>query len=136
MGGLRTGFLVLILGATAANANGRFLQVSPAARVEMLQTCAGRLSAQVEFLWLFGGEAADEATRVRKAFDDMLDATMAEALAWGMPEPMAMHWRLVAKAAQADLLSTAAFSLDKPRAERARRLAAERLAECDGIPVG
>jgi hypothetical protein len=108
---------------------------SPSARLELFQTCAGRLSALIAHQWLVDPAASEATEATRDQFDALIDAVMPDAIAWGMPRQMALHWRIAAKAAQADLLATATFSLDPVRAARARRAADARLADCDGLLV-
>jgi hypothetical protein len=132
----RTGLIVAVLaGAQLASAPASALPHSPSQRLELFQTCAGRLSALVEHQWLFDGDAADRTEALRDEFDGVIAAVLPDAVNWGMPGEMAMHWRIMAKAAQAELLSTAAFSLDADRATRARRLADARIAECSGLLI-
>ncbi len=128
MGGMKTLGATLIglaLAAPAAGADG--LPRSPSQRVELFETCAGRLSAQIEHLWLFDGAAADRVAARRDEFDQLIEAVLPDALDWGMPQTLAMDWRIRAKAAQAGLLSTAAFDLD-PRAPGTRRQPCRRAA--------
>lgn len=108
---------------------------SPSQRLELFQTCAGRLSAEIEHGWLMSRDTALAETR-RAEFDLLAEAVLPDALDWGMPREMSMHWRITAKAAQASLLSEAVFALDPSRAERARLLATQRLGECDGLVIG
>jgi hypothetical protein len=112
------------------------LPQSPSQRLELFETCAGRLSALIEHQWLVEPAASDRTVSLRAEFDALVEAVMPDAVGWGMPAEMPMHWRVAAKAAQADLLATAVFSLDPQRALRARRAAEERLAECDGVLIG
>jgi hypothetical protein len=134
MGGLRTTLGVLLLAGSPAFAGG--VPLSPSQRLEVFATCAGRLSALVEHQWLVDPAASDATAAQRDGFGDLVDAVLPDALAWGVPQPMAMHWRVSPKAAQRELLTLASFGTDPGRAARARELAAARLAECDGVLIG
>jgi hypothetical protein len=134
MGGLRTTLAVLLMAALPAWAGG--LPLSPAQRLEAFATCAGRLSAMVEHQWLVAPDASEATEAQRDGFGDLVDAVLPDALAWGVPREMAMHWRVAAKAAQRELLTLATFGTDPDRAARARGLADARLAECDGLLIG
>lgn len=122
--------LAALPGGTAA------FPVSPAQRLEVFATCAGRFSATMEHQWLVDPEASEATAAQRAGFDDLVAAVTPDARAWGVPEAMAMHWRVAAKAAQRELLMLASFGTDPRGAARARDLAAARLAECDGLLVG
>ena len=86
--------------------------------------CAARFSAAMEHAWLMG-EDAEELTSSRRKFVSMLDATLpadrgAEAL----------NHRVAVKMAQATLLTSASFSGDAEKADRARQLSERYLASC------
>ena len=136
MGGLRTSFAIFVLLLAGAPALAGAVPASPAQRLEAFATCAGRLSATVEHQWLVD-PAASEVTAVQRAgFEDLVAAVLPDALAWGVPETMVMHWRVAAKAAQRELLAHATFGTDPRRAAWAGELAAARLAECGGLLIG
>jgi hypothetical protein len=126
----------LIAGASASSGQAMPLPASPSQRLELFETCAGRLSAMVEHQWLVDPAASDETEALRNQFDMVIDAVLPDALDWGTPPEMAMHWRITAKVAQAQLLSTATFGTDPARAARARAIARARTAECGGILIG
>lgn len=126
---------LLLVQAPEAAQSRDWIPRSPSARLELFETCAGRLSALIAHQWLIDPAASDATAALRDEFDALIEAVLPDALAWGVPRHMAMHWRVSAKAAQADLLAAAAFSLDPVRAARARRAADARLGDCHGLLV-
>lgn len=123
MGGLKTLFAVLV---TAVPLPG-----SVRAETDLLRTvaaCAGRLSAEMEHQWLFGGPAADMAERRRDALIDVLDA---------MTPPdrfsIVLTWRIEAKHAQASLLKRATFNDDSADAAWARQRAETIVGGCNSL---
>lgn len=127
MGGLKTFLAALACLSLAPPACAQALPGADPGRV--FATCAGRLSALVEFQWLTDGPASDATARQRDAM-----AALAEAAAPPGAATRLMHWRLQAKVAQAALLQQAAFGRD-PRGTAAAR--AERLlGECRALLLG
>lgn len=133
MGGLRTLLAVLLLAGGSAGAG--TLPTSPSQQLQTFATCAGRLSATIEHLWLVDPAASDGPLKLRRGFDDLIDAVLPDALAFGVPAELPMHWRVSAKAAQRELLTLSTFGTDSAQGEKARGLAAARLAECTGLLV-
>ena len=90
----------------------------------LFAACAGRLSAEMEHLWLEGRDAA-AITRQRAAMIDLVDAVRP-------PDsgPAILARRIEAKMAQAALLQRAAFSTDEAVARRARVLARGARRQC------
>lgn len=85
--------------------------------------CAGRLSAVMEYQWMFDG-AASEVTQTQRGYVlDLLDAVM---------EPDqgrdVLQWRLAAKQAQSVLLTRATFN-DDPTDAAWARVQADRYAQ-------
>ena len=78
-------------------------------------TCAGRLSAVMEFQWMFDGPASELTATRRAAVIDLIEAIMA-------PDDgrRVLAWRLAAKEAQARLLTRATFNDDPADAAWAR----------------
>ena len=70
-------------------------------------SCAGRLSAQMEYEWLFSDSNAEQTENHRAAMIDLLFAAMG-------PDDgrQVLTWRVQAKAAHAGLLTRATFSND------------------------
>ncbi len=103
-------------------------------RLALFQTCAGRLSAEIEHRWLVEPGSADAIAALRDDFDAVIVATLPDAE--GVPAAMPMHWRVSAKAAQARLLSVGRFGTDPGRARQARDMAARLMAECRALLIG
>jgi hypothetical protein len=112
------------------------IPASPSARLQIFETCAGRLSAEIAHRWLIDPASADGVAEMRDDFDAVIEAVLPDALAWGLPAAMPMHWRVSAKATHGALLSTATFGLDPAQAARARKIATAHLAACNGILIG
>lgn len=101
---------------------------------EQLRTfaaCAGRLSAVMEYQWMFDGPASERTKAQRAAVLDLIDAIMP-------PERGAevLHWRISAKLAQSALLTRATFNDDPVDAKWAAQRAASQLADCTGFLLG
>jgi hypothetical protein len=125
MGGLRKQIGTLAFTLSLARALPLCAE-TPAETLHMFATCTGRLSALMEFQWLMQDPGADATMALR---DQML--SLAEAAAQSADGPVqAMNWRVQAKAAQAALLSQAAFALDTRRAHQARIRAQSLTDEC------
>ena len=88
-------------------------------------TCAGRLSALMEFQWLTHDPEAERTEAQRANLIDILDAVMP-------PDRgrQVLHWRVEAKMAHAALLQRGRFNQDPADALWARRLAAEQTDRC------
>ena len=119
--------LAVSLGLTASN-------LSAAGSNDQLRTfatCAGRLSAVMEFQWLLGGDVATRTEQQRAAVVELIGAIMT-------PEEgrTVLHWRVSAKHAQYALLSRATFSSDPVDAAWAADLAERRAMECTALLLG
>ena len=88
-------------------------------------TCAGRLSALMEFQWLIHDPEADQTELVRANLIDILDAVMPPDRGREV-----FHWRIEAKMAHAALLHRGRFNQNAADALWARRLAAEHSDRC------
>lgn len=93
-------------------------------------TCAGRLSAQMEFQWLLGGDA-DATQGERDAMLSLLSAVMAED---GATETLAR--RIEAKHAQTALLTRGHFNDDEDDAAWARLRAEVEIGGCRALLLG
>ena len=128
---LRT-LLVLIAAAGAAPAAGVALPQDERAQVRVFATCAGRMSAVVEFQWMFDGAASERSARVREGFLALLEASVG-----GAASPReALAWRIEAKMAQAQLLTLQTFGTDPRAARAAARASSLYLGECAGLLLG
>ncbi|MEM9785214.1 MAG: hypothetical protein AAF801_01840 [Pseudomonadota bacterium] len=121
------------LALTALCLFGVFGQAMPAAASGNAQlmhfaTCAGRLSAQMEFQWMFDGPASEQTARHRAAMINLIDAVMD-------PDEgrTVLHWRISAKLAQSALLTRATFNDDAGDAAWAAQTAARLTNECTSI---
>jgi hypothetical protein len=133
----RAGILAMVLGfSQAVPLWAGTVPSSPSARLQIFETCAGRLSAEIAHRWLVDPASADPIAEMRDEFDAVIEAVLPDALAWGLPPALPMHWRVSAKAMQGSLLATATFSLDPAQAARARHIATAHLAACNGIVIG
>jgi len=126
----------LCLSLTAAQAPAQSVPRTPAEQVRLFATCAGRLSALMEHQWMVDGPASVRTEELRDGFTALIDATLPDARAYGLPAPYAMHWRLTAKAAQAALLQTARFGTDPRQVMRSAEIAEARVAECTALLIG
>lgn len=95
---------------------------------EIIASCAGRISAELEFAWLFSDPEANNFETQRSHFLDILDA---------LTEPedakLQLALRVDAKMAHARLLRTAHFGSDVARSTWAKRHAYTQRAECQNI---
>lgn len=91
-------------------------------------TCAGRFSAELEHAWLLGDARADEIDHRRALFIDLLDATVTEDR-----RRHALHLRINAKVAHAQLLTEATFSEDVDRSDWAVHRAQSEISYCTGF---
>ncbi len=121
-------FLVLVLTAGSADA----LPDSDRAQVRVFASCAGRLSALMEFQWMFDGAASERTENVRSGFEALLEASLGR----GVSGSEALNWRIEAKMAQARLLSLGTFGTDARVARQAARASALYLGECEGMLLG
>lgn len=131
MGGLRT--LLLILAGAASTAGATTLPWSPSERVQLFATCAGRYAALAEHQRFFDGAASDRATDMQEIFQELIEATLPEAVDWGMPGRQALDWHITAKMATASLLNSAEFGTNQRRREIDGAAAQSYLLECQGF---
>ncbi|PRY78364.1 hypothetical protein CLV80_104333 [Yoonia maritima] len=97
-------------------------------QLRVFATCAGRLSATMEFQWMFDGEGS-EATKTQR--DNMVQLINAI-----MPADHArevLNWRIASKSAHAALLTRATFNDDPGDADWAQHHAARLIRECTGL---
>lgn len=91
-------------------------------------TCAGRLSAVMEYQWMFDGPASERTKLQRAAVIDLIDAVMPADRGREV-----LHWRISAKLAQSALLTRATFNDDRQDAAWAREQADRFARECTGL---
>ena len=102
--------------------------VSDNAQLVEFATCAGRLSAQMEYQWMFDGPLSEQTEIERAAMIDLVNAIM-------QPDEgrAVLHWRISAKQAQSALLTRATFNNDAADAAWAARMAAQLARECTAL---
>ncbi|SNR26675.1 hypothetical protein [Puniceibacterium sediminis] len=94
--------------------------------------CAGRMSAMMEFQWMFDGAASERTDVTITRFDVLIDATAG-------PEQTGrelLNWRIEAKMAQSRLLNLATFGQDERLRRQAARAAAQYVAHCEALLLG
>ncbi|MEL7181640.1 MAG: hypothetical protein AAFN63_17750 [Pseudomonadota bacterium] len=91
-------------------------------------TCAGRLSAVMEYQWMFDGEASEQTKLQRAAVIDLVEAIMPPDRGRDV-----LHWRISAKLAQSALLTRATFNDNSDDAAWARQQAAQFERACTGL---
>jgi uncharacterized protein (UPF0303 family) len=94
---------------------------------EIIATCAGRMSAELEFAWLFSDPDADLLEEQRRRFMEILDSIGPSA------NPQQLAFRIDAKMAHATLLTAAFFGTDTARATWAKRRAETQRAACQNM---
>ena len=128
MGTLRTLLLAIMLGGIGT-APAAWAQVAPwQDQLRTFATCVGRLSAQMEWQWMFDGPGSEETQRQRAGIIELMEALIP-------PEQgrEVLAWRVEAKMAHAYLLTRATFGQDKRAAQRAERLAVRQIGECRSL---
>ncbi len=97
-------------------------------RLRTFSACAGRLSAQMEFQWMFDGPES-ELTQSRRA--DMI--ALVDALMQPDQGQQVLQWRLEAKHAHSALLTRATFNEDPEDAAWALSRALAGAADCQSL---
>lgn len=95
---------------------------------EIIATCTGRMSAELEFAWLLSDPNADALEKKRSNFVDILDALRLDEAARRL-----LAIRIDAKMAHAELLTTAYFGFDVDRSKRAQKLALKFKNRCENL---
>lgn len=96
--------------------------------LQTFATCAGRLSAVMEYQWMFDGAASEQTKAQRAAVLDLIGAIMPSDRGRDV-----LQWRISAKLAQSALLTRATFNDDPVDAAWAQRTAARLTQECTGM---
>lgn len=97
-------------------------------QLQIFATCAGRLSAVMEFQWMFDGAASENTAIQRAGLLDLIEAIMPPDYGREV-----LQWRLSAKAAQSALLTRAAFNQDPQDAAWAQTASRQQTAECASL---
>ena len=114
----------VMLGAPCVSAQ----SLSADQQLRTFAACAGRLSAVIEYQWMFDGEASEVTQTQRTAVLQLIAAVIPE----GMGRDV-LHWRLSAKLAQSALLTRATFNDDASDAIWASRRAERLTRECTSL---
>lgn len=107
---------------------GLFASSAMAQTTDPLRTfanCAGRLSAVVEYEWMFDGPKSEHTALQRDAVLDILDSMMPD----GRGREV-LSWRISAKMAQSALLTRATFNEDAEDAAWALRTSERLVRDC------
>ncbi|ALG89846.1 MULTISPECIES: hypothetical protein [Actibacterium] len=123
------GVALLILTAPAALA----LPGSPSQRAEFFATCAGRLAALETRQRATQSPDVGKTEALRADFDLLLEATLPDAVDYGMPPAQATQWRSLGWGEIATLLADADYSFDAGRAARARQMIDRRILDCNAL---
>lgn len=97
-------------------------------QLQTFAACAGRLSAVMEYQWMFDGEASERTALQRAAVLDLVDAIMEPDMGRDV-----LHWRLSAKQAQFVLLTRGTFNEDAQDAAWAMAEAKRYERACTGL---
>lgn len=129
MSGLKTILALTLLVATDVSSASRAVALpSHQDQLRIFATCAGRLSAQMEFEWMFDGPKSEVTKASRASLIDMLEALTA-------PDQGAkvLGWQIDAKMAQAALLTRATFGTKPRDAKIAHRMALQLIGQCRSL---
>lgn len=119
---------VCALGLLAAASGASALPSSPSQQAEAFAICAGRYAAQASQSTKFTHPRAD-----RAIFEDLLNAVLPAAEAYGMPKSHAANAKFQAWRDHAYLHNDANFAVDPGRQARAADRLARDISECDDL---
>ncbi|MGC9370741.1 MAG: hypothetical protein ACP5DX_14475 [Paracoccaceae bacterium] len=122
--------LTLMASATLA------LPGTPWKRAELFATCSGRLAAMAAHQQAMDQPGWTATLDRRDSFDLMLEATLPEAIAHGVPRDEAKRWRAHGWTEIAVLLADSSYSFDEGRARRARAALQARIGDCQSVLLG
>ncbi len=96
--------------------------------LRIFATCTGRLSALMEFQWMFDGPLSEQTEAERARMIDLIDTIMP-------PEKGrdVLAWRINAKYAQSRLLTRARFASDSHDATWAAEQSERMISECRAL---
>ncbi len=97
-------------------------------QLRFFANCAGRLSAVMEFQWMFDGPQSERTQAQRNQMLDLVAAIMP-----ADQGRQVLSWRVTAKSAQWTLLSRSAFNDDPTDAAWAKDMADRFAGECTGL---
>ncbi len=122
-------FCAVLIWGILASGQANALPQERRALAQVFASCAGRLSATMEFQWMFDGAASERTDQSIGYFDILLDAAMGPEITGRE----ALNWRIEAKMAQIRLLNIATFGRDPRIRQQANRAAALYLSECESL---
>ena len=102
-------------------------------RAELFASCAGRLAALAAHQHGYGEAGAERTQALVETFEMMLDATLPDAYADGVPEGQSDKWRNWGWRETAMLLAASHSSYDTLSADDASDALAERIAACTSV---
>lgn len=100
-------------------------------QLRVFATCAGRLSAVLEYQWMFDGASADRTMAQRATVLQLVTAVMGPDQGRDV-----LRWRIDAKFAHQALLNRATFNRDRRDAAWAADTATRLAAECTDMLLG
>ena len=100
--------------------------LSPSQRAEAFATCAGRYAA-------YAVHSSDRLNTDKRLFDDLLEAVMPAAVAYGMPRSHVASMKFQAWLDHSSLHNDASYATDPGRKARAAARLARDMAECDAL---
>ena len=121
-------FLIAMSGAGAAAMPGE-----SAERVEIFATCSGRMAALATRQRALNEPDANGTAEMQALFDMLVEATLPDALAEGIPARAHENWRNDGWSEMATLLADVDYSIDMRRVNRARITLQTRLETCRAL---
>jgi len=128
------GLAILLAGpvpSTAGNTPG-----TPWKRAEVFATCSGRLAALAARQQAERDPASTDTVRQREMFELMLEATLPEAVTYGVPQDEPLRWRSAGWVETAGLLADMTYAGDEIRTARAAAALDARISDCTGLLLG
>jgi hypothetical protein len=130
MSSLKTYLAGLLLGGALTAHTSSVQAFSADEQLRFFAQCAGRLSAQMEFQWMFDGAASERTKIERQDVIDILDTMIPDDRGREV-----LHWRIEAKHAQAVLLHTSTFGQNQRQSQMAAKLALRHMNECRALMI-
>lgn len=123
------GVACLLVTATTALA----LPGTPWKRAELFATCSGRMAALATNQQALKDPGWSATQSNREMFDLLLDTTLPEAMAHGVPQGEAERWRAGGWTEVAVLLADVSYSFDPLRAHLAQEALSLRIEDCKAV---
>jgi len=109
---------------------------TPWKRAEVFATCSGRLAALAARQQAERDPASTDTMRQREMFELMLEATLPEAVTYGVPQDEPLRWRSAGWVETAGLLADITYAGDEIRTSRAAAALDARISDCTGLLLG